>query len=152
MAFLFLEKRVDEFGNIIAFHAKTGPHQQNLNINQTFLFHDVTQNIGNGYNSNSGIFICPMEGLYSFSMTILSFRLKTIETELVLNGQNILRVYSGSSDANVYNAGTNTVLVKLNLGDQIWPRVYNNPGQNHDNIAIHGYGWSTLTGVLVKQF
>ena len=137
-------------GNIVAFHAKTLPHQGHLQINQSFLFHDVTQNVGNAYDSNTGIFTCPISGLYLFSMTILSNPNRIVETELVLDGRSIMRVYS-ASDGSAYNSGTNTVIQSLKQGDKIWARIVNSSSQDHNNIIVYGSKWSTLSGFLIKQ-
>ncbi|WAR30275.1 ECT-like protein, partial [Mya arenaria] len=51
---------------IVLFYAD-GPRNKNISINETIVYSSVTTNIGGGYNSTSGVFIAPHEGLFLFT-------------------------------------------------------------------------------------
>ena len=142
------ERRVDELGYAVGFHAKTAPGQHSLNINQIILFHNATQNSGDGFHPTTGIFHCPKSGLYFFSVTIMTFPGHFFDAELVLNGQGLMSSFSGKAD---YVTGTNTVVQTVNKGDELWVRVKQNTGANHDEIGVYGGGHSTFTGFLIQE-
>ena len=134
---------------MIAFHAQASPHQRNLAIHQIVIFHNVTENIGQGYDPTTGVFTCIVPGLYYFTMTIMTDPNSQVETELVMNGNMRMVVYSGGY--HYWNTGSNAVVMDLNEGDKVWVRVL----QNYVNAGstthmIHGDQWTTLTGFLLK--
>lgn len=58
----------------VAFHAVlTGHEHPDLGSNQVVIFDSVKLNIGDGYHPNHGLFIAPMDGVYVFSASVLSF-------------------------------------------------------------------------------
>ena len=46
-------------------------------INETLVFGDVTSSIGGGYSSKTGVYTCPVDGIYSFSASIQRFSTDT---------------------------------------------------------------------------
>lgn len=61
-------------GNPMAFHANLGSslNIQDIYKEDTVVYDDVITNVGNGYDSETGIFTCRKAGLYSFSWTSLT--------------------------------------------------------------------------------
>ncbi|XP_033741446.1 uncharacterized protein LOC117328158 [Pecten maximus] len=131
-----------------AFSAQTSQHDVSLVTHQTVLFQHVILNEGSVYDNLTGVFTCPESGVYHFSVTIMVFFNEQVETELVVNGNQVMVNYAAGNQR--YNQGTNSVLVRLDFGDRVWVRIYNNPSIHTDGaIRIHGYGWSTFTGFLI---
>ena len=142
--FLFLEKRVDELGSVVAFHAQLGPTKSNLNPGQTIKFENVKQNYGNAYDPQLGEFMCPKAGLYFFTFTIMSNNGKSVQTKLVVNGSPIAYSFSvGNSGA--VGTGSRTVIVPLHMGDRVWLEFHT------DDPNVRGDYWSTLTGFIIKE-
>ena len=45
-------------------------HDQNILHAENVVFDKVFTNVGNGYNSTTGVFTCPMAGTYAFQVKI----------------------------------------------------------------------------------
>ncbi|XP_063427138.1 uncharacterized protein LOC134710679 [Mytilus trossulus] len=133
----------------IGFTAVIGTHKEHLAIHQTIIFENVQTNEGFGYNSSSGVFKASVSGLYYFSVVIMSHATEDIETEIVKNGFPIASTYSG--DSTTWNAGTQSTVLHLNVGDSVYIRIYNNPTVNDGNVRVFGYGWSSFSGVRISH-
>ncbi|KAJ8299178.1 hypothetical protein KUTeg_023238 [Tegillarca granosa] len=42
--------------------------------NTIIKYNQVTTNIGNGYNANTGKFVAPVSGIYMFAITVSTYR------------------------------------------------------------------------------
>ena len=133
----------------IGFTAVIGTHKEHLAIHQKIIFENVQTNKGLGYNSSSGVFKASVSGLYYFSVVIMSHATEDIETEIVKNGFPIASTYSG--DSTTWNAGTQSTVLHLNVGDSVYIRIYNNPTVNDGNVRVFGYGWSSFSGIRISH-
>ncbi|XP_062601426.1 multimerin-2-like [Saccostrea cucullata] len=96
----------------------------------TLVFTQVINNVGGGYNPNTGIFTAPVDGDYVFYVSIQSYNHNhDIYVDIVLNGSKKVRamaeVYT-SDDA--YETGTNLVTLPLDQGDTVWVNHYSGSG------------------------
>ncbi|XP_033741445.1 uncharacterized protein LOC117328157 [Pecten maximus] len=131
-----------------AFSAQASNHENSLVTHQTVLFPRVILNEGSVYDNLTGVFTCPQSGVYHFSVTIMAFRNDEVETELVVNGNQVMVNYAAGNQR--HNQGTNTVLLRLDIGDRVWVRINKNPSINTDGaIRIYGQSWSTFTGFMI---
>jgi hypothetical protein len=135
--------------NSVAFSATMTKHQENLGINQVVRFDHVITNAGSGFDPVSGIFRPPVSGLYFFTVVIMSHAGEDIETQIVKNGTPLLNAYSG--DSTTWNQGSQTTVVHLNVGDDVYIHIHNNPQVNDGNIRVYGYNWSSFSGFLISR-
>jgi len=92
--------------------------------NQILVFDHVLLNEGNGYRRHTGIFTCPLAGIYNIQWTILPNHRATFHTELVVNGDVIMFNYAASQ---VISRTTSTMATMyLSLGDKVWIRKHGN--------------------------
>ncbi|XP_071145123.1 uncharacterized protein [Mytilus edulis] len=133
---------------VVAFSSTMDSHKENLGIGQTVLFEHVITNIGGGFDQNTGTFKAPTAGVYHFDVIIMSHYGEDMETEIVKNGQTLVRLYSGNGDT--YGVGMQAIVVQMNAGDDVWVRVYNNPGINNGNVRVYGSLWSSFSGFLLQ--
>ena len=139
------ERRVDDLGSAVAFHAELGPHKYNLTGGQTIRFETIKENVGNAYNPNTGIFTCTKSGLYFFTFTILAFSGDNIETKLLVNETPVM--YSFSDGETTLDSASNSVVVSMKNGDSA-RAVFHYSDNGH---SVFGHQYSTLTGFLFQN-
>eukprot|EP00105_Crassostrea_gigas_P011435 XP_011427101.1 PREDICTED: uncharacterized protein LOC105328052 [Crassostrea gigas] len=89
----------------------------------TLVFPVVIYSEGTGYNPSTGIFTAPTAGTYVFYVSVQSAHLKYIHLDIVLNGSIKVRAmawYGSGSSINIYQTGTNLVILHLQTGDRVW--------------------------------
>ena len=125
-------------------------HNENLNLQDTVKFQNLVTNDGNAFDHVTGIFRAPVSGVYYFSVVILSHPANDMETEIVKNGDGIVRTYSG--DSKLWKSGTQTTVLYLEVGDQVWIRILDAvPAVNDGNVHVFGYGFSSFSGFLISE-
>ncbi|CAG2212959.1 unnamed protein product [Mytilus edulis] len=107
----------------------------------------VITNVGGGFDSNTSTFKAPITGVYHFDVIIMSHSGEDMETEIVKNGNTLVRLYSGSGDT--WGVGMQAIVVQMNVGDDVWIRVMDNPPINDGNIRVYGERWSSFSGFLL---
>ncbi|OWF53199.1 heavy metal-binding protein HIP-like [Mizuhopecten yessoensis] len=145
MAVMGRSRRV-MYGQKTAFSAQMRPSIDHLVIHQTIVFESVVLNEGGAYDNLTGVFTCPVEGVYYFSVSIMSWTDEDIETVLVVNGGRVVSNYAAGQQH--FNVGSSSVVVRLKVGDKVWVHVVpslNNP----PNIRMIGRGWTTYTGFMI---
>lgn len=106
--------------SVIAFHAYLSHDYDKAARNMEIRFDSITTNVGNGYSGNTGTFTCPSSGVYMFAWTV-HIESHFMSTELIHNGGRVSGGYSG--DTSFSSTGTNTAVVELIQGDEVWIRV-----------------------------
>jgi hypothetical protein len=115
----------------------------NLGNNQAIIFDTIVTNIGHHYSANTGVFTAPINATYYFSASILSHTGEALETEIVKNGVREVLMYSYD---NAHEQGSNSVVLQLNTGDEVWVRHTITVG-----TIIYGNGWSTFSGFKISD-
>ena len=113
-----------------------------------FLYFQVTENVGAGYDSHTGIFRAPVPGLYFFSVTVASTeKSKNAHPVLFKNGVEIGRTFAGSNASDCPECGSFSRLTYLNKGDQVYVKEIEAKGY----IAnVYGNGFTSFAGGLVS--
>lgn len=88
--FSFLTVKTD----IIVFQSSLTKTIENIKQNEILIFDKVSLSEENAYNVTSGIFTAPVDGIYSFSWTILTKGGKYFITDIMLNGRPIAFNYT----------------------------------------------------------
>jgi hypothetical protein len=127
----------------VGFTAKLSKHMLNLGNNQAILFDTIVTNIGHHYSANTGVFTAPVNATYYFFASIMSHTNEVLETEIVKNGVRKVLMYSYD---NVHEQGTNSVVLQLNIGDEVWVRHTSTVG-----TKVYGNGWSTFSGFKISD-
>ncbi|KAH3715283.1 cerebellin-3-like [Dreissena polymorpha] len=131
-------------GEVVAFSAMKVANQQHIGLNQNIIFEQVLTNEGDGYHPLHGVFIAPQSGLYVLSSAVLTFWGQEIHTAIIHNGNIIARIY-GHGDNGRHDQGSQTVVLKLNVGDEV-------AVQNIDyaDTNIFGEVYSSFSGYLLS--
>ena len=117
---------------------------QSLGSYAAVVFGKVTLNSGSAYNSNTGIFTAPTDGIYSFTWTILTHPGYDFATEIVLNGNIVSYNYvDGKSNSAQYESSSATAMVRMKRKDKVWIRTHGNQGK------YAWKDWSSFSGFLM---
>ncbi|CAG2206952.1 unnamed protein product [Mytilus edulis] len=127
-----------------AFHASMVRHPYTFSDpNEILRFEHVWTNIGDGYHSDTGVFIVPRDGLYQIMGTLWSTSGKSCSTTLYKNDSRLNYGYAGTE-----HAQSNTVhaLVILKKNDRIY---FKNRGST--SYQCHGNYHSEFSGWFVHE-
>ncbi|KAH9504537.1 Complement C1q tumor necrosis factor- protein 2 [Bulinus truncatus] len=89
-----------------------------LTQGQNVIFEKVLTNIGGGYDPATGIFTCPVQGLYVFNVGILSTPRSLATINLVHSGRYLISV--NAYDDRNHGTGSRTVVVDCQRGDTVY--------------------------------
>ena len=129
----------------VGFYAVLSRKMENPGTHHTIIFDSVKTNLGNGYNSHTGVFTVPTSGLYVFTWSMRLFGTEHHSAQLVVNnvvqGAVFLSVIGGNE--NVSGSG----VVYLNTGDDVLIRT---TSDNQGNIESDPSGFTMFAGWLIK--
>ncbi|KAH3853729.1 hypothetical protein DPMN_096261 [Dreissena polymorpha] len=133
----------DQPPEVVSFTAVKANDQIHIGINQNIIFEQVISNIGNGYHADHGLFVAPTSGIYLFSTSLLHRATigQPLHAEITHSGVPVVRIHG---DDNIYDSGSQTVIIQVNQGEEVWVR---NIDYNDENIA--GSLFSSFAGVLI---
>ena len=89
------------------------------------LFDRELTNYGGFYNSQTSSFICPVDGVYIFTLTI-NVDDANVAVCIMRNDVGLTDTW-GRTDNELYTHATNMVVTECLAGDVIWPRVATQP-------------------------
>ncbi|XP_077997601.1 caprin-2-like [Glandiceps talaboti] len=109
------------------------------------VYDKVYSNDGNGYNTSTGKFTCPVSGMYYFMISALrqssSYHLHVC---LIKNTTKLPCIYAHNSGGRSHGAASNSVIIDIDHGDEIWVRLVS-------GYAVYSdiYEYTTFTGYLL---
>lgn len=93
-------------------------------------FNQASLNEGNAFDTTTGKFTAPIDGVYSFSWAALSDRGKYFVTEIVLNSNPVIGNYvDGRGHNSPHVMSSSQANIKMKKGEKVWIRVWENYGQ-----------------------
>lgn len=104
-------------------------------------FPKIITNVGNGFDSLTGIFRALVPGLYLFSASILSHAGNEVRCQIVHNGEGLVYIFAG--DTATHSTGAKSIVLDLVKNDEVWIKIV------HSDDNIYGYSWSSFMGVLI---
>ena len=111
--------------NPVGFTAYLSHSVQHLGLNQSIVFDKALFNDGAAYNTYSGIFACPIGGVYLFFFEVGSGFQQQIVAKLVVNGVNKVDAIGDAEYHQYHEAqGSNMAIVRLKQGDHVWVENY----------------------------
>ena len=92
--------------------------------NDIILFDSVITNTGNHYSGDKSTFVCPFNGVFSFSVPFYSGIFGYLHLEIMRDDEQIIRGYADylGSEASLKSHGTSTVVIECNAGQLVWSR------------------------------
>ncbi|XP_072525729.1 complement C1q-like protein 2 [Salminus brasiliensis] len=140
-----LKKRPSDRTNV-AFSASlrsfgsVGPFKEET----TLRYSNVFTNIGNGYDTTTGIFTAPVSGVYLFLFYDHALGGQSAYLTLTKNGQRIVTTGHHKNMNEGSNNGANAVTIRLSKGDQMSVRLWGESWVFDDDK-----NYTTFTGILL---
>ncbi|XP_034565808.1 complement C1q-like protein 2 [Notolabrus celidotus] len=112
----------------VAFAATSGGGREGAAIgpfgtDRTLVFRRVLSNLGNGYNSETGVFTAPVAGTYYFFMSHHAGGQHIVSLTLIRNSDAIVQTYDHASTADTADNGSNAAVLQLQQGDLVYVRL-----------------------------
>ncbi|KAL1273603.1 hypothetical protein QQF64_026417 [Cirrhinus molitorella] len=85
----------------------------------TLVYGNIFTNVGNAYDSNTGIFTAPVKGVYFFNFVVFNAGEKSAAVTLLKNGQLVLAASDNSPGQDTEDTSSNSVSLILEQGDKI---------------------------------
>lgn len=117
---------------------QTGP----IGSEKTLVYKKVFSNVGNAYDSNTGIFTAPVKGVYYFRFYGHCHGGTTMAISLQKNGVTQCSVHAWKPTSN--GNGSNGVVLTLEPGDQMYTKLWRNTWV-YDDIA----SYTSFSGFLI---
>ena len=108
------------------------------------LFDRELTNYGGFYNTQTSSFICPVDGVYIFTLTI-NVEAANIVVDLMRNDVELSAAW-GRTDDEPYTHATNMVVTECLVGDVVWVM---SRGSGYI-YSSSNYCYTTFSGVLIK--
>ncbi|OWF52835.1 cerebellin-2-like [Mizuhopecten yessoensis] len=128
----------------IAFHARLASQKVFSSINEDIAYDVVHTNIGNGYNSSTGIFTAPRQGNYQLMASAMSTDGNSTDIEMVRSSHypfTICNTHAGTSHSSM---GLCVAFVTLEENENVRVRHY-----LHTNQTLAGGKYASFSGHLI---
>ena len=128
---------------IVAFTAAATSDQE-VEIGERYVFDNVLTNVGGGYDSDSSEFICPLDGYYMFTISIMSqIGVPAYGVVSVEGVHGPVALGDGRNGAH-YGHATSTHFTHCTQGQKVWvENIY-------ANSYLYGERYSSFSGILVR--
>ena len=111
----------------------------------TVRFDRISSNLGNHYNAGTSKFTCPVNGLYVFSVSVLSGNGKNMFAEIMKEERSYAMAWGDKQDN--YESGSVLAVITCSSGENVWIRCNFN---GHRMYGESSYGYSTFSGFLLS--
>ncbi|XP_062589867.1 complement C1q tumor necrosis factor-related protein 4-like [Saccostrea cucullata] len=128
---------------VVAFTAKLS-RDTTISGHGVVKYDHVLTNWGGAYNSQTGIFTAPYDGLYAISCTLMAQTSNSVHLQIVRNGKKMSILYSASK---TFPQSGQTLHLLLNKGDRVWIQNH-----NQHTAKLHDHGsYNLFSGLLVTD-
>ncbi|KAH3808425.1 complement C1q tumor necrosis factor-related protein 3-like [Dreissena polymorpha] len=134
---------------VVAFTAYLSYNPEHIADGQIIPFDRTITNLGNAFNIHSHTFICPVDGLYMFSVVISHLTIGEVLGKLVIDGVNIVDAIADPVTNGHDQQGINMAVVQARKGQavQVVNYLYNDVWYRSDETNR----FSTFSGVLLQE-
>ncbi|XP_059188073.1 complement C1q and tumor necrosis factor-related protein 9A-like [Centropristis striata] len=112
---------------VVAFTAKLREEDSYPCHSGVLKFCCVLVNEGRGYSPVSGVFSCPVDGFYLFTVHVSTYGLG--QCAIVKNGQPVVSLYHTTLPEKSSQMASTSCVVRLAGGDEVWVDLWG-PGRN----------------------
>ncbi|XP_060066565.1 cerebellin-1-like [Ylistrum balloti] len=130
----------------IAFHARMQNQREFSSVDEVITFDVVHTNIGNGYNSSTGIFTAPRQGNYQLMATVMATDGNSTDVEMVRSSHYPYTICNSRAGTSHSSMGLCVAFVTLEENESV--RVRHNR-RTHQVLA--GGKYSSFSGHLINN-
>jgi hypothetical protein len=131
----------------IAFHAKNVKNRNPV-AGDTIVFTDIVLNLGESYNTDTGVFTVPLGGIYLFTVQLCIYKSQPFDYGLVIDDVYIDKArYRHNNNGASCHKLTTTVSVKP--GNKVWVKVIYLSGSGQILLHSDTSYWTSFSGVLI---
>ncbi|XP_074518292.1 complement C1q tumor necrosis factor-related protein 6-like [Halichoeres trimaculatus] len=116
-----------------------------FNTDTTLIYRKVITNIGNAYNTATGIFAAPRAGVYYFNFFVHAGGEQRVFLHLMKNNEVIVDIHDHQTNQDTADNGGKAVFLQLQQGDQVYVRMVANT-----HVWGGDYG-TTFSGMWVSE-
>ena len=98
-----------------------------LGSNEVVKYDNVITNVGKAYTPSTGIFLVPLSGIYTVSVSMMGHPTNQIHLQLERNGSLLLLLFTGGAGS--YELVSHTINIELTRGDRVWVQRKNTSGE-----------------------
>ncbi|XP_060554468.1 complement C1q-like protein 2 [Ruditapes philippinarum] len=133
----------------IAFYAKKMKNNSPADGN-TIVFTDIALNLGESYNTDTGIFIAPLGGIYLFTVQLCTLNDLRIYIGLVVDDVYMDTAWYEDNDHTVCCFKLTTT-VSVKSGNKVWVKVIGRTGSGQILFHSDSHYWTSFSGVLINK-
>ena len=132
----------------VAFHAWNSANSVQATAGGTIVLNHATTNVGNAYDTLTGVFTVPVSGLYDFQASIMSARVgarQHVRAAIFVDNSRVALAIS-DTDHGFWNQATMKSIVYLQAGQRVY--LKNTESVAHDFMEPY----TTFSGYLITAF
>jgi hypothetical protein len=122
---------------------------KNVTLDYIVKFREVSYNLNQNYNRNTGVYTCGRAGIYVFHVTLESMGQPFTASLRRGTSHHLLGIFTGNDHDGGYQTGSGTVITSCQTGDQISVRISWIGGLS---VNIRGETQSHFSGFLYHEF
>ncbi|KAK7162447.1 hypothetical protein R3I93_006677 [Phoxinus phoxinus] len=92
----------------------------------TLVYENALTNIGNAYDTNTGIFTAPVKGVYYFNFVLFNVRGMSTGVRMLKNGHHVVSATDNPPEQDTEDTASNAVSLLLEEGDRINLELWEN--------------------------
>ncbi|XDV26625.1 hypothetical protein PO909_030280 [Leuciscus waleckii] len=96
-------------------HKFIGPYANATSL----VYENALTNIGNAYDTNTGIFTAPVKGVYYFNFVLFNHHVMSTGLRMLKNGHHVVTATDNSPGQDTEDTASNAVCLLLEEGDRI---------------------------------
>ncbi|KAK7499512.1 hypothetical protein BaRGS_00009164 [Batillaria attramentaria] len=114
-----LDSQISKQAAMVCFHASATDHIT-TDGEQTLILDNVSANVGDGYNPNTGVFTAPITGIYIFMATAAPVDDDSEPSHIYLLVDDEIHAVASAYNTDVGSCGTCHAAVQVSAGQKVW--------------------------------